>query len=196
MCAVTRRDPEIRNKIIAVSRALMSAQGVDHTSLAEIARTVGISKGTLFYYYTSKSDLVFDVTDQYFEQTTRVLTEWVNQVRGELSAREIISHVFHTIVEDELRSRLHHYLIEQAITEDSNLKARFLENYREWIELVSTGLSRIFPAAAGQETLAFLITASLDGMILQALLGNQEIPIEAVVTFLVNCALSNQSRAS
>lgn len=196
MCAVTRRDPRIRSKILVAAQALITARGVDHTSLAEIARAVGISKGTLFYYYTTKSDLVFDVTNEYFDQTTGVLTDWVNQVHGELPPYEILSHVFHAIVEDELRSRLHHYLIEQVVTEGDDLKARFLEKYHEWIDLVSTGLSRIFPAGADQETLAFIITACLDGMVVQALLGNQNIPIEPVVAYLVDSALAKPSPIS
>lgn len=193
MCAITRRDPRIRAEILAAAQALITARGVDHASLADIARAVGISKGTLFYYYTSKSELVFDVTNQYFEQTTRILTDWVSQVSGELPPAEILSHVFHTIVEDGLRSRLHHYLIEQAITDNSDLQNRFLEKYREWIGLVSTGLAHIFPSGADQETLAFSIIACLDGMVLQALLGNQNIPIEPVVAYLVDSAPAKPS---
>lgn len=196
MCAVTRRDPRIRAEILVAAQTLITARGVDHTSLADLARAVGISKGTLFYYYTSKSELVFDVTNQYFEQTTRILTDWVSQVRGELPPREILSQVFHTIVEDELRSRLHHYLTEQAITDNSDLQTRFLEQYRQWIGLVSAGLAQIFPSSTDQETLAFSIIACLDGMVLQALLGNQNIPIESVVAFLTDNASAKPSQLS
>jgi len=46
--------------IEAASNELMTERGVTDTSLADIAGEVGISKGTLFYYYSSKNDLVYD----------------------------------------------------------------------------------------------------------------------------------------
>ncbi|GAP13693.1 transcriptional regulator [Longilinea arvoryzae] len=188
MCAVTRRDPQLRLEIVNAARLLITEKGVDSTSLADIARTVGISKGTLFYYYATKADLIFDVTDQYFDQTTRTLNAWVDEVHDALTANEIFSHVFHTIIEDELRSKLHHYLIEQALTENGNLKDRFLEKYQEWTEVIRTGLSRVFPANGDQEVLAMIVISCLDGLILQAVLGNKSIPIEAIVTHLSTSA--------
>lgn len=193
MCAVTRRDPQLRLEIVNVARRLITEKGVDNTSLAEIARTVGISKGTLFYYYATKADLIFDVTDQYFDQTTRYLNAWVDEVHGALSANEILSHVFHTIVEDDLRSKLHHYLIEQAITEDDGLQERFLEKYKEWTSVISTGLSRIFPATGDQEILATIVVSCLDGLILQAIIGNKRIPIDSIVTYLSDLAAAKQT---
>ncbi|NLB53646.1 MAG: helix-turn-helix transcriptional regulator, partial [Syntrophomonadaceae bacterium] len=40
---------------------LMAEKGIIKTSLADIAREVGISKGTLFYHFASKDDLVNDI---------------------------------------------------------------------------------------------------------------------------------------
>ncbi len=190
MCAVTRRDPKLRQEIINTAQQLITEQGVEKTSLAEIAGRVGISKGTLFYYYATKSDLIFDVTNQYFDQTTRTLNEWVDAVHSNLSPDEIFGHVFHTIIEDELRSKLHHYLIEQALTENGSLKDRFLEKYQEWTEVIRTGLSRVFPATQDQETLAMIFVSCLDGLILQAILGNKNIPIESIVSHLSKAAAS------
>jgi len=188
MCANTRRDPELRQKILEVARQSIIANGVNNTSLAEIASAVGISKGTLFYYYATKADLIFDVTDQHFRQTTHRLNAWVDQVHGEVEPGEILSVVFHSIVEDELRGKLHHYLIEQAITESGGLRERFAEKYQEWTDLLRTGLSRIAAPGIDRETLAFIIITCLDGLVIQAILGGKEIPIEPIVTYLSNTA--------
>jgi AcrR family transcriptional regulator len=188
MCAVTRRDPELRQKILDATRRSIIENGANNTSLANIAKTVGISKGTLFYYYASKSDLIFDVTDQHFRQTTQRLTDWVNQVHSEMDSEAILNVVFHSIVEDELRGKLHHYLIEQAVTENGSLKERFLEKYQEWLELLSTGLAKTFPVSSNFDALVFTIMTCLDGLVIQAILGKKEIPIEPIVAYLASCA--------
>jgi AcrR family transcriptional regulator len=183
MCAVTLRDPEIRRKILDVTRQLIIEKGVHNTSLADVARKAGISKGTLFYYYATKSELIFEVTDQHFKQTTRRLSEWADQVSGEVQASEILDHVFHSIVDDELRGKLHHYLIEEAIIENGSLKERFTEKYREWTALMVAGLSRVLNSDENQELLANIITTCLDGLVIQTILGVKDIPIEAMAAY-------------
>ncbi len=193
MCANTRRDPELRRKILEVARQTIIENGVNNTTLADIASAVGISKGTLFYYYATKADLIFDVTDQHFRQTTQRLNEWVDQVHGEVEPGEILSYVFHSIVEDDLRGKLHHYLIEQAITENGSLKERFTEKYQEWIDLLRAGLSRVVAPGIDRETLAFIIITCLDGLVIQSILGVKDIPIEPIVAYLSNTASTTPS---
>jgi AcrR family transcriptional regulator len=44
----TREDN--RRKIIETAMAMISEKGVDKTSLAQISKASGVSKGTLYYY--------------------------------------------------------------------------------------------------------------------------------------------------
>jgi AcrR family transcriptional regulator len=46
-----------RRQIMAGARELFLAQGFDATSMGEIARTAGVSKGTLYVYFESKEQL-------------------------------------------------------------------------------------------------------------------------------------------
>ncbi|NLV22830.1 MAG: TetR family transcriptional regulator, partial [Syntrophomonadaceae bacterium] len=48
-----------RQKIIDVATALVKERGVKGTSLADIASAAGISKGTLFYHFAAKDDLIY-----------------------------------------------------------------------------------------------------------------------------------------
>ncbi len=185
MCAITYRDPDLRQKIVETTRQLIIQNGVNNTSLAEIAKTVGISKGTLFYYYTSKADLIFDVTDRHFLLTTQRLKDWVQEVHGEMEAPQILYHVFQSIVEDEYRGKLHQYLIEQAVSDDGDLKERFREKYQEWINLMQSGLKQIFPNESNQHLLAFIITTLLDGLVIQTILGEKELPLETIINVLL-----------
>src|SRR5262249_44255501 len=46
-----------RLQIINGARSVFLAQGFDGASMGEIARTAGVSKGTLYVYFTSKEEL-------------------------------------------------------------------------------------------------------------------------------------------
>ncbi len=57
-----QKNAEIRQesmkKITDAAFALIAAKGFENTTIAEIARTAGVSKGLLYNYYTSKEDLL------------------------------------------------------------------------------------------------------------------------------------------
>ncbi|MBP1762390.1 MAG: transcriptional regulator, partial [Firmicutes bacterium] len=50
-----------RQKIIDAATALVMERGVKGTSLADIANVAGISKGTLFYHFAAKDDLIYEL---------------------------------------------------------------------------------------------------------------------------------------
>ena len=62
-----------KKRIIDAATELFITKGAQETSLADIARHLNISKGTLYYYYSTKAELIFDVTDIYIENLTSVL---------------------------------------------------------------------------------------------------------------------------
>ena len=53
-------------KILEVAEAIIAAKGARDTSLRDIAKAVGISKGTLYYHYATKEALVYDITGRHF----------------------------------------------------------------------------------------------------------------------------------
>jgi AcrR family transcriptional regulator len=57
-------DPAKREQILQGARQVFLAQGFDAASMGEIARTAGVSKGTLYVYFKDKEDL-FDAIVQH-----------------------------------------------------------------------------------------------------------------------------------
>ncbi|HLT68072.1 MAG TPA: helix-turn-helix domain-containing protein, partial [Microbacterium sp.] len=59
--AARRVDPERvawkREQIIVEAGRLFSRQGYERTSVADIARAVGVSQASIFYYFTDKAAL-------------------------------------------------------------------------------------------------------------------------------------------
>ncbi len=62
----TRRDKqarETRAKLIETALDLFSRQGVDNTSIKDIARGAGVAQGLLYHYFAGKDDLLWGVLE-------------------------------------------------------------------------------------------------------------------------------------
>jgi AcrR family transcriptional regulator len=173
-----------REKIIRTASILMLKNGVDNTSLSDIARTAGISKGTLYYYYSSKSDLIFDITERHMNRILELIVNWVDESKKQSDPKDILMVVYRTILKAEKRGPIHLYLILEALQNNENLRERFVEIYGSWRQTVGDVLKRILPDHKDQETLAQIVLASMDGFLLQKLLGVKKIPLKKISEYL------------
>ncbi len=175
-----------RSDILAAASRLFIERGVENTSLKDIAQGCGISTGTLFYYYASKSDLIFDVTDEHFNQLTGQLMDWVSRSYQQADLQEILQVVYDTIVGDLMRGKLHHYLIEAAVSSESPIRERFQQKYAEWRLMIQDGLSHFVQDAQQKKVISQIILASLDGLVIQAILGIEDIPLQQITACLAD----------
>ena len=70
-------DPAKRDQILEGAHEMFTRDGFDATSMADICRAAGVSKGTLYVYFSDKSDLfealVARERDRLFGDMTRIL---------------------------------------------------------------------------------------------------------------------------
>ena len=64
---IERKKEETRKKIIAISIELFLRQGVDATTMEQIAREVDIAKGTLYNYFPVKEAIISEFISQAFQ---------------------------------------------------------------------------------------------------------------------------------
>ena len=64
-----------RMRVLDEAAKALNRQGVSQTSLAEIAKRVGISRAALYYYFEDQEDLVFQCYLRSCEQLARRLNE-------------------------------------------------------------------------------------------------------------------------
>ena len=68
------KEPEIRKKeIIDAARHLFQRKGIAKTSINDIAKSIGVAKGLVYYYFSSKDELVETVLDEFVEDVDRGL---------------------------------------------------------------------------------------------------------------------------
>jgi len=164
----------------------MIERGIANTSLADIAEEVGISKGTLYYYYPSKGELIFDISERHIKHITSKIFSWIEESGKGLQPEEVLRLVFRTIVTSQTRGHIHVYLIQEALTDSPFLKRRFIQEYENWANLIEDGLQKILAAGQDYKLLAGVILAALDGLLLQHLLGVQHVPLDDISRYLLN----------
>ena len=69
-----------RERLIAAARQTVYEQGIEKTTLADIAAAAGIPLGNVYYYFKTKNDLVQAVVEAH-----------LNEARGMLAAVEVIA---------------------------------------------------------------------------------------------------------
>ena len=64
------RNDNVKEKILDAATGLLNTQTFADISLAEIAAAAGVSKGTLYYHYKNKTDILFGITNRYLDSGT------------------------------------------------------------------------------------------------------------------------------
>ena len=68
MTKITRGLQERRQEIVKTARRLFQAEGYDKITMQRIVEEVGIAKGTVFYYFETKEDLLNAVVEAIIEE--------------------------------------------------------------------------------------------------------------------------------
>lgn len=176
---------DVRELILETAAELMFRKGVKATSLKDIAQAAGISKGTLYYYYSAKEDIVYDIADKNMTMITEELMAWVEHSDLEQSPAQLLKTAFEKLVSSETKGRLHLFLLNDAAAEGTKLAEKFKRRYEEWRQNIKEALDRVAPQNKAHNTaLSYLILAVLDGMIIQKTCGAEEMPIDEMVDMI------------
>lgn len=70
-----RKKLQTRRRLLAVAMKLFDERGFDAVSVAEIAEAAEVSKMTVFNYFGSKEDLVFDPMEERIDDVARVVRD-------------------------------------------------------------------------------------------------------------------------
>ena len=183
----TKQSIDMRQKIMRAAGDLMTEKGIKETSLKDIAKKAEISAGTLYYYYSAKEDIIYDIADNNLKEITNGLLNWIDTMDAETSHEQILKTVMERILAAETRGKLHLYLISDAGAANNVLKQKFTEQYEDWRNTLIYGLNKVLKNNdTPNDALAYLILAALDGLIIQNMFSEEAIPIDGIVRLIVN----------
>lgn len=82
MARIVKKFADRKAEIIEAARQLFQTKEYDKTTMQEIIETLGIAKGTLYHYFTSKEQLLEAVIEQIVEQNIERLKTILDTAHG------------------------------------------------------------------------------------------------------------------
>ena len=129
----------VREAILATAAQLFTQQGVHGTSLGDIAAAADLSKGTLYYYYPAKEELVLTIGEGCLSHFTDRILAWVDGLRREEPLRPALLRLMQALEADEPNMRLYLVLLTECMTGNESLQALMQRHTREWVVLLEMG---------------------------------------------------------
>jgi AcrR family transcriptional regulator len=83
---------DTKHRIQEVARELFATQGVQRTSLQDIADRLGITKPALYYHFPSREDLVRSILQPLLDDGEKFISD--QETRGDPPVRELIEGFF------------------------------------------------------------------------------------------------------
>ncbi len=158
----------------AVGR-LIATRGINQVSLRDIAKETKLSPGTLYYYYATKDELVFDIIAKHIDELKDEYLAWIGRHEHDLTVDRFLEVIFFKGVKLFNRARLHIFIINQCMADNETLKQRFNDKYSEWRTALRQGVINIFPNHHDPEAFATLLLTIIDGLVIQEVLNLPEI---------------------
>ena len=181
-----KQNHSMKEKILLASIDLMRKNGIKNTSLADIAREVNISKGTLYYHYSSKDDIIFDIADNHLNIISKALLNCISQVNSDFTTEEFVLIILKNISHIEGTGRIHMYLLCEAITSNDALRERIGVKYIEWRSAVENQIASIIDNKSDARAASFLLMSIVDGLVVQGILKAEKIPYSEIARFLID----------
>jgi AcrR family transcriptional regulator len=77
----TKKD-DVKKRIIDESIKLFLKKGFSGSSTNELVRLAGVSKGTLYWYFENKNDILSNILDKYYAEFLEVTISKINNYNG------------------------------------------------------------------------------------------------------------------
>lgn len=139
-------NPSTREQIVLAADQLFYEQGFEHTSFANIADAVKLSRGNFYYHFKTKDDILAAVIELRLEKTRRMLIEWEAQ---DASPRARIRCFIHILIMNQAHILLHGCPVGTLSTELAKLDHSALDDanrlftlFRDWLRAQFAALGR------------------------------------------------------
>ncbi len=160
-----RRAAETRAEIVEAAIGLFVEHGFDATSMSDVAAAAGMSRRTLYRYFATKDDIVFDAPRQWLEVVNDVLSD-----RGESeSTRDVCRRALLAVaayVRDNAASVLRSYSVVAASPELASRHGRSdAEGVQHYLELLGPEVARLEDGVLQAVTAAMALVGAQNAII-------------------------------
>lgn len=158
----TDKGKEKIDQICRSATQVFSTKGYSIATLADVARAVGVSKGGIFYYFSTKEELLFVILCQYLDKTLDEVKRKLERIEDphEIIRELIYHHVYHFV------GHLHESRL--ILNEAQNLAPNYLRvvrnKEREYVGIFSEAVENLWRGRKKDGKRVRLATFTLLGM--------------------------------
>lgn len=179
---------DVKETIIRESTKLFLANGFRGTSVKQITEAAGIGRGTLYWYFKSKDEILESVFREFERKFVERLIDAVGKCEGDFVAKY---KVFHKVATEFARDNRELALASNALlneivgtnTETEVMVKAIYEKYRRVVERMLKEGKRdgSVKPELDSEVYAHVIVASHAGMLVQWFVSGESLDIRAFV---------------
>jgi len=184
----TRQLDDIRNQrrqeILDAALELFAKQGYHNTSIEQIRKKAGVSKGLIYNYFDKKEDLVAGLINSELEQGDGFVNFLIELPDSAQRMRALIDMSFAYLINNLEHSKLVIQLsLQLDLDEFKPLKEAILARYTHMMPLMEALISDLGFKQPKKEALA--ATALLDGIAMQYIMLGDAINLESIQDYLI-----------
>ena len=182
---------ESRMKILEAALELFAKQGFHNTSIEQIRKKAGVSKGLIYNYFSSKEDLMNQIFFNELEKGQEMLDEIRKKETPEEMFRFLIEFSFKYAVEQRDHSKL---TVALALQMDDfpQLKEMIMGRFQGILPLFSQLMEELGVANPTEEAIA--IGAMMDGIGLQSIVLGDAFPLEKMKQYILDKYLPQRTK--
>ncbi len=174
-----------KGRIENAALELFAQQGYGRTSISQIAKAAGISKGLMYNYYESKEALLHSILQKGFDFSESLFPEGIDSIKGDPG--ELLKHFIEATFYEVINNPNHWKLLSSlAFQEDvmQELAEDIEQKKQDHLEL---GIA-IFQQLGHKKpkAMAYYFGATMDGIMLQYTLSTDDYPLEELKELLID----------
>src|SRR5699024_778729 len=159
---ITKNADERRNEIVDVAEKLFKSKGYAHTTIEAIIQEIGVAKGTFYYHFSSKEDVMHAVVMRIVERIVQGARRIVDD--NQLTAPEklmqiIMGQISQPSEQGDMMDELHH--VDNAELHQKSLVESIIHLTPVFTEVIEQGIEEgYFSTQYPKETIEFLLVSA------------------------------------
>lgn len=175
--AAPRMNDDVQKMVLDAAEDLLAQKSLKEVTLAQIADHANVAKGTVYYYFKNKEDILFAIFDRYLADQWKQLNDWTSNTAKDTRLPRLIKYVLARDI-DKTGIRLH--FIFEASDGNEVLRQKLMERYLKFEKEIAAKIQER-QDNVDSDYLSWLALMVSDGLIIQKTLGNDQLDTDRFI---------------
>lgn len=168
---------DVQKMVLDAAEDLLAQKSLKEVTLAQIADHANVAKGTVYYYFKNKEDILFAIFDRYLADQWKQLNDWTSNTAKDTRLPRLIKYVLARDI-DKTGIRLH--FIFEASDGNEVLRQKLMERYLKFEKEIAAKIQER-QDNVDSDYLSWLALMVSDGLIIQKTLGNDQLDTDRFI---------------